>query len=76
MLEGHLLMSEKERKCKEAFKVIRAGAWTHTEAAEHLGISSRECNRSARETSCSSSNGPWRDYYGPCTELCVRGGHI
>jgi transposase len=47
-LEGRLLMSEKERKRKGVFEVVRAGAWSLIEAAEHLEISYRQCKRSYR----------------------------
>lgn len=45
-MEGHLLMSEKERTRKGVFEVARTGAWSLVEAAEHLKISYRQCKRS------------------------------
>lgn len=45
-MEGHLLMSEKERLRKGVFEVVRAGAWNLVEAAEHLNMSYRQCKRS------------------------------
>lgn len=39
-------MSEKERLRKGVFEVVRAGAWSLAEAAEHLKMSYRQCKRS------------------------------
>ncbi|MGQ9854626.1 MAG: ISNCY family transposase [Candidatus Oleimicrobiaceae bacterium] len=39
-------MSEKERLRKGVFEVVRAGAWSLVEAAEHLNMSYRQCKRS------------------------------
>ena len=45
-LEGHLLMSAKERSRKAAFDMVGRGAWTLVDAGEHLGLSYRHCRRS------------------------------
>jgi len=45
-MEGHLLMSEKERQRKSLFDEVLAGRMTRKEAAERLGISYRHCRRS------------------------------
>lgn len=39
-------MSEKERRRKGVFEVVRAGRWSLVEAAKHLTISYRQCRRS------------------------------
>lgn len=45
-MEGHLLMSTKERSRKAAFDMVGRGTWTLVEAGEHLGLSYRHCRRS------------------------------
>lgn len=45
-MERHLLMSEKERKRKGVFEVVRNSGWSLMKAAEHLQISYRQCRRS------------------------------
>ncbi len=45
-LEGHLLMSVKERKRKVGFDMVRRGIWTLEDASKHLGLSYRHCRRS------------------------------
>lgn len=44
-MEGHLLMSKKERNRKVALEMVRQGRWRLVDAAEHLGISYRQCSR-------------------------------
>ena len=44
-MEGHLLMSAKERNRKAAFEMVARGAWTLVDAAEHLELSYRQCRR-------------------------------
>lgn len=46
MLEGHLLMSAKERDRKAVFEMVRRGTWSLVEASKHLGLSYRQCKRS------------------------------
>jgi transposase len=45
-LEGHLLMSQKERKRRGAFEMVQRGSWSLVDAAERLEISYRQCRRS------------------------------
>lgn len=45
-MEGHLLMSAKERNRKAAFEMVARGAWKLVDAAAHLGLSYRHCSRS------------------------------
>ncbi len=45
-MEGHLMMSAKERLRKVEFEGVRKGRLTIREAAEHLGLSYRQCRRS------------------------------
>ncbi len=47
-MEGHLLMSKKERDRKAVFEMVRLGRWTLVEASKHLGLSYRQCKRSYR----------------------------
>jgi len=42
-LEGHLLMSAKERNRKAVFEMVSRGTWTLVEASKHLGLSYRQC---------------------------------
>lgn len=41
-------MSEKERKRKGTYEIVRQGLWTLKEASEHLRMSYRQCRRSYR----------------------------
>ena len=45
-MEGHLLMSAKERNRKATFEMVARGAWKLVDAAEHLEVSYRQCSRS------------------------------
>lgn len=45
-MEGHLLMSTKERNRKAAFDMVGRGAWTLVDVGKHLGLSYRQCRRS------------------------------
>jgi transposase len=45
-MEGHLVMSEKERRRKSVFDRVGEGQMTVREAAEVLGLSYRQCRRS------------------------------
>ena len=45
-MEGHLVMSEKERRRKVEFEGVREGRLTIKEAAERIGLSYRQCRRS------------------------------
>lgn len=45
-LEGHLLMSKKERDRKGVFEMVRRGLWTLVDAADHLDLCYRQCRRS------------------------------
>jgi len=45
-MEGHLLMSEKERKRKVVFEGMKEGRVTLRKAARVLGLSRRQCRRS------------------------------
>lgn len=45
-MEGHLLMSAKERNRKAVFEMVMLGRWTLVEASKHLGLSYRQCKRS------------------------------
>jgi len=47
-LEGHLLMSAKERDRKAVFEMVKLGTWTLAGASKHLGLSYRQCRRSYR----------------------------
>lgn len=47
-MEGHLLMSAKERNWKAVFEMVRLGTWTLVEGGKHLGLSYRQCRRSYR----------------------------
>lgn len=42
-------MSEKERKRRGAFEMVQRGSWRLVDAAEHLGISYRQCRRSFKK---------------------------
>jgi transposase len=44
-MEGHLVMSKKERRRKVEFEGVREGRMTVKEAAEKLGLSYRHCRR-------------------------------
>ena len=54
-MEGHLVMSAKERRRKVEFEGVVEGRMTVREASERLGLSYRQCRRSykrfRRETS-------------------------
>lgn len=45
-MEGHLLMSTKERNRKASFDMVGRGAWTLVDVGKHLGLSYRQCRRS------------------------------
>ena len=45
-MEGHLLMSRKERRRKSVFDEVKAGRLTIRAAAQRLGLSYRHCRRS------------------------------
>jgi len=45
-MEGHLLMSEKERRRKSAFDRVKTGGLSQKAAAMVLGLSYRQCRRS------------------------------
>lgn len=47
-MEGHLVMSVKERDRKAVFEMVRLGSWSLVEASKHLGLSYRQCKRSYR----------------------------
>ncbi len=47
-MEGHLLMSEKERRRKGVFELVRAGHLTQMEASKRLGLSYRQTQRMYR----------------------------
>lgn len=47
-MEGHLLMSVKERDRKAVFEMVTRGNWSLVEASKHLGLSYRQCKRSYR----------------------------
>jgi transposase len=47
-MEGHLLMSEKERKRKGVFELVRAGHLTQMEASKRLSLSYRQTQRMYR----------------------------
>jgi len=50
-MEGHLLMSDKERRRKTVFDGVKAGRLTIREAAEVLGLSYRQARRSYKRFS-------------------------
>lgn len=50
-MEGHLLMSAKERRRKSVFDEVLAGRLTLRSASERLGLSYRQCRRSYRRFS-------------------------
>ncbi len=45
-MEGHLVMSVKERDRKAVFEMVRQERWSLVEASKHLGLSYRQCKRS------------------------------
>ena len=45
-MEGHLVMSAKERRRKSVFDEVQEGRMTLREASEKLGVSYRQCRRS------------------------------
>jgi len=47
-MEGHLLMSQKERKRKSAFDAVQSGRLSLRVASEQLNLSYRQCRRSYR----------------------------
>jgi transposase len=56
-MEGHLLMSGKERRRKSVFDGVLAGRMNLREASEHLGLSYRQTRRSYRRFGAEGDKG-------------------
>ena len=58
-MEGHLLMSVKERRRKSVFEEVLAGRLTIVAASRQLGLSYRQCRRSYKRFRAQGETQGW-----------------